>query len=361
MAMGAVSSPSGWTVSGETRYIYDGMRVIQERNSSNVPTVSYTRGQDLSGSLEGAGGIGGLLARSDQYSSGSMTRHACYFADGNGNVVNLVNAGAGHAVWATYRYSPFGVTTYSYGTLASANVYRFSSKEWLANPGLSYYGYRWYDPNLQRWPNRNPIQEHGGINLYAVAANSPMANTESFGQAPSGLRGPWSMVFYGIFGYPRTVMPISNQLTEQAKAKAHLLEDTLMLALKRLLKCGQSGTLPVSHNDKWFNFDAAPVGPKNMGNWQLDLSGTCNWTCEKAQGPDCCCKCTANCSFEGSLSKTWTFQPWGFNTDNKPFWPVWVASHLVQQQLYQRSAGMYSLSAHFSDCRSMDYARVCSK
>ena len=63
---------SGWTVTNETRYIYDGMREIQERDSNNVPVVSYTRGSDLSapllggagGGLEGAGGIGGLLARS---------------------------------------------------------------------------------------------------------------------------------------------------------------------------------------------------------------------------------------------------------------------------------------------------------
>ena len=38
---------------GQTRYVYDGMRVIQERDASNNPTVSYTRGNDLSGSLEG--------------------------------------------------------------------------------------------------------------------------------------------------------------------------------------------------------------------------------------------------------------------------------------------------------------------
>src|SRR5262249_17302840 len=44
----------------ETDYIYDGMRVIQER-VMGVPTVSYTRGNDLSMSLEDAGGIGGLL------------------------------------------------------------------------------------------------------------------------------------------------------------------------------------------------------------------------------------------------------------------------------------------------------------
>jgi hypothetical protein len=49
------------------------MRVIQERDGSNNPLVSYTRGTDLSGSMEGAGGIGGLLARSSGYSSGNLT------------------------------------------------------------------------------------------------------------------------------------------------------------------------------------------------------------------------------------------------------------------------------------------------
>src|SRR5262249_38273035 len=46
-----------WGEVSETWYVYDGMRVIQERDSNNVPTVSYTRGNDLSMSLEGAGGI----------------------------------------------------------------------------------------------------------------------------------------------------------------------------------------------------------------------------------------------------------------------------------------------------------------
>src|SRR6266566_3536745 len=63
-------SGSNWLVSAIIRYIYDGNRVIQERNSGNTPTVAYSRGSDLSGSLEGAGGIGGLLARSDGYSAG---------------------------------------------------------------------------------------------------------------------------------------------------------------------------------------------------------------------------------------------------------------------------------------------------
>src|SRR5207245_5045882 len=37
----------------ETHYIYDGWRVIQERDGNNNPLVSYTRGRDLSGSMEG--------------------------------------------------------------------------------------------------------------------------------------------------------------------------------------------------------------------------------------------------------------------------------------------------------------------
>jgi len=51
-----------WVQTNEVRRLYDGMLVIQERDSLNVPKLTYTRGKDLSGSLEGAGGIGGLLS-----------------------------------------------------------------------------------------------------------------------------------------------------------------------------------------------------------------------------------------------------------------------------------------------------------
>src|SRR2546428_9261348 len=74
--------PGGsWFWDSETDYIYDGFRVIQERDINNVPTVSYTRGTDLSGTLEAAGGIGGLLARSGGYSGGNFSSHSFYHAD----------------------------------------------------------------------------------------------------------------------------------------------------------------------------------------------------------------------------------------------------------------------------------------
>jgi hypothetical protein len=37
--------------------------------------------------------------------------------------------------------------------------------------GVTYYTYRWYDPVTGRWPSRDPIQERGGLNLYAFVGN----------------------------------------------------------------------------------------------------------------------------------------------------------------------------------------------
>jgi len=186
-------TPPGWITGPAINYIYDGMRVIQERDAFNTPTVSYTRGSDMSGTLEGAGGIGGLLARSHGYSSGSWTNHNYYHADGNGNITYLVNSS--QSVAASYRYDPFGNPVSTSGTLASANTYRFSSKERHPNSGMYYYGYRFYDPNLQRWLNRDPIRERGfklvtgelgkgvveELSLYGFIRNGPLNAFDAFG------------------------------------------------------------------------------------------------------------------------------------------------------------------------------------
>ena len=169
------------TLQSTTLYIYDGRRVIQERNSANTPTVTYTRGTDLSGSLGGAGGIGGLLARSSGYSSGNWTSHAYYHADGNGNITCLINSS--QSAVASYRYDPFGNVISQSGSLADANVYRFSSKEILShtNSVLYYYGFRFYEPPFQRWLNRDPIGERGGLNLYGYVGNNPTSRRDRLG------------------------------------------------------------------------------------------------------------------------------------------------------------------------------------
>jgi RHS repeat-associated protein len=188
---------SQWQVSAETRFLYMGNLVIQERNSSNTPTVSYVRGNDLSGTREGAGGIGGLLARSDQYSAAAWGRHVFYHADGNGNITYLVDAS--QALAAKYRYDPFGNTTHNSGTLASANAYRFSSKAVQPSSGLYYYGYRFDDPYLQRWLSRDPLGEQGGHNLYGFVSNNPVSKSDASGLAADE-SNPLDFIanFYGL-------------------------------------------------------------------------------------------------------------------------------------------------------------------
>jgi RHS repeat-associated protein len=172
---------SNWLQTNEVHFIYDGNLAVQERNASNLPQVSYTRGNDLSGSFQGAGGIGGLLARTDnaKLMVGDSMASAYYHSDGNGNVTCLINAFQQLA--AKYLYDTYGNTLATYGSLATANRYRFSSKEWNENSGLYYYLYRFYDPNLQRWLNRDPIQEIGGLNLYCFVLNRMGNGNDPFG------------------------------------------------------------------------------------------------------------------------------------------------------------------------------------
>jgi len=157
-----------WLETNEIHFIYDGNVVIQERDANNLPKETYTRGNDLSGTLQGAGGIGGLLARTDSglLNAGSMFAQAYYHADGNGNVTCLIYTN--QQIAAKYLYDPYANTLAMSGLLAGANKYRFSSKEWNDNAGLYYYLYRFYDPNLQRWPNQDPLGEPGFETLRSI-------------------------------------------------------------------------------------------------------------------------------------------------------------------------------------------------
>src|SRR5579885_774534 len=162
---------SGWQLTNEVHYVYDGNVVIQERDQNNLPVVTYTRGEDLSGTLQGAGGIGGLLARTDmgQWIGNDVNANAYYISDGRGNIIGLVNTNGWRV--AHYKYDPYGNLLAESGPLASANQYRFSSKEWNDNASLYYYGFRFYDPNLQRWPNRDPLSEPGFQSLVDATEN----------------------------------------------------------------------------------------------------------------------------------------------------------------------------------------------
>ena len=188
---------SGWQQTNEVHYIYVGNLVIQERNIYNLPLVTYTRGNDLSGSQTGAGGIGGLLARTDNtllnMPLSAATAHAFYHCDGSGNITAMINA-LGISM-ARYEYDPYGNIVAMSGPLADANVYRFSSKEFHDASQLYHYGYRYYFPNSQRWLNRDPLSEASDVNLYRFVANRPVNLTDPYGlQCDMGNQELWDAV-----------------------------------------------------------------------------------------------------------------------------------------------------------------------
>jgi RHS repeat-associated protein len=162
----------------DLKFIYDGWNLVAELNATNNAVVrSYLWGLDLSGSMQGAGGIGGLLRVT---CVGAQTTNAFVAFDGNGNVASLVNAADGATV-AQYEYGPFGEVIRATGPVAKVNPFRFSTKYQDEESDLLYYGYRYHSPSTGRWISRDPIEEQGGKNLYGNVGNNPLFSLDALG------------------------------------------------------------------------------------------------------------------------------------------------------------------------------------
>jgi len=162
-------------------YVYDGWNRIatfRSQVSGFSLQTSYLWGLDLSGTMQGAGGVGGLLSETTH--SSPLTTHYSLF-DANGNIMQKLD-GTG-AVVMSVDYDPFG--NIIDGTLVGE--YGFSTKPLIGGIQWYYYGFRYYDPETGRWLNRDPIGEWGGRNLYLMIANDPVNLSDFLGLFPDAL------------------------------------------------------------------------------------------------------------------------------------------------------------------------------
>jgi RHS repeat-associated protein len=63
-----------------------------------------------------------------------------------------------------------------------ASARQIRPKNRRSRPRVTYYGYRYYDPQTGRWPSRDPIEEEGGINLYGFVYNDGVNLWDVLGQ-----------------------------------------------------------------------------------------------------------------------------------------------------------------------------------
>ncbi|MBR1609764.1 MAG: hypothetical protein IJ678_09150, partial [Kiritimatiellae bacterium] len=143
----------GWNPLRETAVQYEiassGTGLPGDATSLLSPAVTnalaYLWGLDLSGTVQGAGGGGGLLAVTD-----SEMGTSCPTYDANGNVSEYVSPTG--TVLSHYDYSPFGELPVS--TASHPSPFLFSTKHHDPETDTLYYGYRHYSPRLGRWLSR---------------------------------------------------------------------------------------------------------------------------------------------------------------------------------------------------------------
>src|SRR5437773_4346102 len=150
---------SAYVAQSTNKFVYEGWNLIAELNGTNGVIRSYIWGLDVSGSIQGAGGVGGLLAIKPSIGNPSFAAY-----DGNGNVTGLIDATTG-TTSGNFEYGPFGETIRLTPNSNNQSVFRFSTKYTDDESDFLYYGFRYYNPSTGRWLSRDPLGEATSFNL----------------------------------------------------------------------------------------------------------------------------------------------------------------------------------------------------
>ncbi len=182
------SGENATTTITETRYLYDDWNCVAEFSplepSGLKLDASYVWSLDLSNTLQGAGGVGGLLSVS-QITDNQQQITRLPACDANGNIIGWTDT-AGRLV-QRQDYDAFGNMVICERLAIDASTskrltYGFSTKPLDPDTGLHYYIYRWYGARDARWRSRDPIEERGGVNLYGFVRNSPLGRIDFVGR-----------------------------------------------------------------------------------------------------------------------------------------------------------------------------------
>jgi RHS repeat-associated protein len=187
---------SAGTLLRRTKFLWDGWNIIGQTDMAATPDYTipswnwswasvsrtYVWGNDVSGSPEGAGGVGGLLAVHASETTNYVSTGKTYFPsyDGNGNIMNYLNATTGE-IEQEEEYGPFGENLRPRSTNILRCPIGWSTKYTDEETGLVAYQLRYYNPTMGRWLSRDPIGERGGRNLYEFVGNHTISSLDRLG------------------------------------------------------------------------------------------------------------------------------------------------------------------------------------
>jgi RHS repeat-associated protein len=172
------------TVNGvETDFSYDGesrlVRIVEKQGSTTIADKAYT----WSGGtrvLEHDNAQPGSLIDKQYFARGFVGADGLkeyYVADRLGSVRQIVDGNG--TIQAQYQYDPYGAQTKLGGDVDSD--VGFAGYFDVPSTGLDFATYRAYQPSAGRWLNRDPLGEHGGLNLYGYAGQNPVRSRDASG------------------------------------------------------------------------------------------------------------------------------------------------------------------------------------
>ena len=170
-----------------SEFTYDGLgrrtQIIEKQNGTLVSTKKYLWcGVELCEERDSSGGTvqKRFLGQGEEISG---TKHF-FTRDHLGSIRELTD-NSGNVV-SRYEYDPYGRRKkVSGGTDAD---FAFTGHYFHAVSGLHLTLYRAYDAETGRWLSRDPIEEAGGLNLYAYCVNDPLNCVDPFGLQGTGPR-----------------------------------------------------------------------------------------------------------------------------------------------------------------------------
>ena len=162
-----------------SEFAYDGLNRCVKLVEKNGNKIASTRrfvwcGTETCESRNSNGAVQLQLYPQGQYVNGALSY---YTRDHLGSIREMID-GSGTVV-ARYDYDPWGRSTTVIGT--NKPDFNFTGLYQHAKSGLDMAVYRFYDPDLGRWLNRDPIGEKGGVNLYDYAFNDPAGLSDGSG------------------------------------------------------------------------------------------------------------------------------------------------------------------------------------